>query len=249
MTLYGTLTIALFWLGAVFTACLPPVTVHLIGDSTVSSYPTDYYPQMGWGQVLDTFFNEQVTIDNRAVSGQSTRSFISRGHWEALLPTLHPGDYLLIQFGHNDQKQDNTEKYAAAYGEFQDNLRRFVRLAREKECLPVLITPVTRRRFRNGVLYSSHEDYPEAVRQVARELDVPLIDLHARSLEELARRGPEKSKELFLWLDPGQYDRYPSGSSDDTHFSEYGALQVGSWVVEAMITLDLSLARYQQPTE
>ncbi len=246
---YGTLLTAFFWFGTMLTACLPPVTVHLIGDSTVSTYPADYYPLMGWGQVLDTFFNERVNIDNRAVSGQSTRSFISRGHWEALLPALHPGDYLFIQFGHNDQKQDNAEKYAAAYGEFQDNLRRFVQVAREKGCHPVLITPVTRRRFRNGQPYSSHEDYPEATRQVASELEVPLIDLHARSLDELAIRGPEASKELYLWLDSGQYAHFPQGQTDDTHFSEHGALQVSGWIVEAVATLELPLARYRKQIE
>ena len=113
----------------------------------------------------------------------------------------------------------------------------------------MLITPVTRRRFRNGAPYSSHEDYPEAVHQVARELDVPLVDLHARSLDELARRGPEASKELYLWLDSGQYAHFPQGLADDTHFSEYGALQVGAWVVEAIAALDLPLGRYRRPIE
>jgi lysophospholipase L1-like esterase len=246
---YGTLVIAFLWFGSVLTACLPPLSVHLIGDSTVSTYPANYYPQMGWGQVLDTFFSKQVTVNNQAVSGQSTRSFIGRGHWKALLPALQAGDYLFIQFGHNDQKQDNAEKYATAYGEFQDNLRLFVRVARGKGCHPVLITPVTRRRFRNGRPYSSHEDYPEAVHQVAQELDVPLVDLHARSLDELARRGPEASKELYLWLDSGQYAHFPQGLADDTHFSEYGALQVGAWVVEAIAALDLPLGRYRRPIE
>ena len=231
-------------LGQLLAELAPPVTIHLIGDSTMSTYPEDYYPRMGWGQVLDTLFNEQVTVNNRAVSGQSTRSFISRGYWSSVVEQLHADDYLFIQFGHNDQKQDNAEKYAAANGAFQDHLRLFVKAAREKGCHPVLLTPVTRRRFRNGAPYSTHEDYPEAVRQVASELAVPLIDLHTRSLDELATLGPEASKELYLWLDSGQYSHWPEGQQDNSHFSEYGALQVSQWAAEAIVALNLPLKDY-----
>lgn len=240
------IALLIFCLGQPLSQALPPLTIHLIGDSTASTYPTSDYPRMGWGQALDTLFNEQVTVNNQAVSGQSTRSFISRGYWSAVVEQMRAGDYLLIQFGHNDQKQDNAEKYAAPYGTFQDNLRRFVHVARQKGCHPVLITPVMRRRFRNGTPYSTHEDYPEAIRQVARVLNVPLIDLHTRSMNELATLGPEASKALYLWLDSGQYARYPQGLADDSHFSEYGACQVSKWVVEEMAALHLPLYNYRR---
>ena len=243
------LSLFLFFVGQLLAGLSPPVTIHLIGDSTVSTYPANYYPQMGWGQALDTLFNDQVTVNNRAVSGQSTRSFISRGHWSSVAEQLQAGDYLLIQFGHNDQKQDNAEKYAAAHGAFQENLRLFVGVAREKGCHPVLITPVTRRRFKGALPYSTHEHYPLATRQVAHELGVPLIDLHARSMDELTTLGPEASKALYLWLDSGQYAYYPQGRSDDTHFSEYGAQQVSQWVAEAMVALDLPLKDYLRTTD
>lgn len=236
--------VLIFCLGQLIAGFTPPLTIHLIGDSTMSTYPDDYYPRMGWGQVLDTLFNAEVAVNNRAVSGQSTRSFISRGHWASVIEQIREDDYLFIQFGHNDQKQDNPEKYAAAEGEFQDNLRLFVRVARQKGCHPVLLTPVTRRRFRNGVPYSSHEGYPEAVRHVAEEEKVPLIDLHTRSLNELATLGPEGSKALYLWLDSGRYAHWPQGQRDDTHFSEYGALQVSRWAAEAIVDLNLPLKEY-----
>ncbi len=234
----------MFFLGLWFAGLPSPITVHLIGDSTLATYPDEYYPRMGWGQVLDTVFNDQVIVNNCAVSGQSTRSFISRGHWAAVTEQLHAGDYLFIQFGHNDQKRDNTEKYAPAHGAFKENLRLFINTAREKKCHPVLLTPVTRRRFRGERPYSSHENYPEAVQRVANELSVPLLDLHTRSMNELVTLGPEDSKALYLWLDSGQYTHWPEGLRDDTHLSEYGALQVSQWVSEAVEKLNLPLQQY-----
>src|SRR5215510_14266639 len=165
--------------------------VHMAGDSTMADKPTDPpNPEHGWGQLLPKFFKEPAMIVNHAVNGKSTRSFITEGRWQRLVDALQPGDWVIIQFAHNDEKI-----FPNARGEFQDNLRRFVRDVRAKNANPILATPCARRSFdEKGKLVDTHADYPDAVRSVAAQTKVPLLDMNRLPMALEEGHGIEGSK-------------------------------------------------------
>lgn len=208
----------------------PEITVFMIGDSTMANKQSSVYPEMGWGQVFPDFFQKQVKFENRAMDGRSTSSYIGEGRWNAIEPLLKEGDFIFIQFGHNDEKV-NDYRGTTIY-QFKENLKRFVFVAQSKKVTPILLTPVTRRSFVNGELVDSHQEYSKAVREVARELNVFLIDMHKKSAEIVKQMGDEKSKELFMWLKPGEHPNYPSGKYDNTHFRPEGARVMAKIVVD-----------------
>lgn len=220
------------------------VTIHLVGDSTMADKPhPETNPERGWGQMLHEFFSESVTILNHAVNGRSTRSFLSEGKWEAVRSTLSPGDYVFIQFGHNDEKNHDSSRYTNPWTGFRRNLARFVLDAREKGAIPVLFTPVVRRNFNDdGVLEDTHGAYPFVMRDVARELNVPLIDLQLKTEDLVRSLGPEPSKDLYMWITPGAYAMYPEGKQDNTHFTAAGARAVARLAAEGVRDSRLPLA-------
>jgi lysophospholipase L1-like esterase len=213
--------------------------IHLAGDSTMADKPTDPpNPEHGWGQLLPRFFKESVTIVNHAANGRSTRSFITEGRWQKLVDALQPGDWVVIQFAHNDEKI-----FPDARGEFQDNLRRFVEDVRGKRANPILATPCARRSFdASGKLVDTHGDYPDAVRAVAAATGVPLLEMNRLTMALEEGHGPEGSKRLHLWIGAGVYQRQPAGYQDDTHYSAYGADRVAAIAVQEIIRLRLPLA-------
>ena len=183
-------------------------------------------------------------IVNRAVSGRSSMSFINEGLLAKILADLKAGDYLLIQFGHNDAKKEDPTRYADPVA-YQTYLAQYVNGARKAGAIPVLITPVNRRKFdENGKLIPTHGVYPEAMIKLAGELQVPLIDLTERSRVLFEKLGPEETKRLFLWFKPGENSNYPEGIQDDTHFSETGALEIAKLIVAGIRELNLPLAKY-----
>ncbi len=209
-------------------------TIHIVGDSTASTYGNEVYPRMGWGQVLHAFYGESNTVANLAKSGRSSRSFIEEGFLSQVEAQLNPGDLLLIQFGHNDQKIDSPERYSEAHTEFKEQLRRYISLAKEYQVTPVLLTPVVRRRFVNKKLVPTHGDYPEAIRELASETDVALIDANELTHELVSRLGEKSSKALYLHSENGD-----SSSQDNTHFSELGAFRVAEIVAGELDRLNL----------
>ncbi|PMC38077.1 rhamnogalacturonan acetylesterase [Bacillus sp. UMB0899] len=216
-------------------------TIYLAGDSTVANCPSHEAPMAGWGQTFHEFFSENVLIINKAMGGRSSNSFIEEGRLEAILNEIHPNDFLLIQFGHNDQKSYGTEPYST----FQTSLTEYIVGARAKGAVPILITPVHRRRFNEeGKLENSLGEYPNAMRQLAEKLDVPLIDLWAKTKELYEELGIEGSKKLFTIFKPNEQPNYPNGIEDNTHFSEHGAKEVGKLVIEEMRELQLPIAGY-----
>ena len=223
-----------------------PLTVFLAGDSTVADKPyREGNPEKGWGQVFPLYFKDGVRVVNHAVNGRSTKSFIDEGRWTALLSEVAAGDYVFIEFGHNDSKVESEERYAAADGAYSDNLRRFVADVRALDATPVLLTPIVRRRFdEQGRFYDTHEAYPGAVRKVAGELDVLLIDLHKSTEELLIRFGPETSKNLFLHIDINEYQHLQKPIVDDTHLSAYGAFKVADMVAAELKVSLAELAAY-----
>lgn len=169
---------------------------------------------------LARFLSDGVLIRNEAASGRSSKSFIEEGRLERIMTQIRSGDYLFVQFGHNDQKPD--DRYTEPFTTYKQHLRRYIDDARLKKANPVLITPVQRRSFESdGRFKNTHGDYPDAMIQLAEELRVPLIDLASKSRQLLESLGPEASKKLFLWLEPGEHPNYPDGARDDTHFLRF----------------------------
>ena len=220
-----------------------PAVLYLAGDSTMAQKLAERRPETGWGEALQQYFDiDQVRVDNRARNGRSTRSFIAEGRWQAILDDLRAGDYVIIQFGHNDESKEKGDRYTVPE-QFKANLTRFVQDARGKQATPILATPVYRRRFEAGQLVDTHGEYPDLVRAVAAEQQVPLLDMHARSRAVLERTGEEGSRRLFLQLQPGENPNYPNGVQDITHFSPAGAELMAREAAEGLRALDIPLSR------
>ncbi len=233
--------VGLLALGAFRPAAPGRITVYLIGDSTMSVKQVRYYPETGWGMPFAAFFDETVAVDNRAQNGRSTRTFIAENRWQPVAAALQPGDYVLIQFGHNDEVP--TKRSYTTESEFRANLVRFVTETRAKKASPVLLTPVARRKFdAAGRSEDTHAAYSAIVRAVAQEQHVPLIDLNERSRQLLEQFGVENSKLLFNQLAPGEHPNYPEGRDDNTHFSELGARKMAQLVLADIRRLNLELA-------
>ena len=200
------------------------------------------FPETGWGMPFTYFFDSTVRIDNRAKNGRSTKSFIEEKLWQPVADNLKEGDYVLIQFGHNDEVKEKAGRYTTR-GEFRANLLRYVSDTKSKKANPVLITPVARRKFdATGKIMETHLEYSDIVRSVAKEKNVPLIDLDRKSQEMLQQFGPETSKWLFNYLEPNEHPNYPDGQKDNTHFNEFGARKIAELVLAEIIKLNLDLA-------
>lgn len=223
-----------------------PVTfrIHMIGDSTMADKPLEpAQPERGWGQLFPLYTRDPSRVVNYAMNGRSTKSFIDEGRWAKVLAALAPGDWVIIEFGHNDEKREKPAVFADAATTYRDNLRRFVREARAAGANPVLATPIVRRRFdAAGKIVDTHGDYPAALRAVAAEEKVPLLELHDRTHDLVASLGAEPSKKLYLWIAPGEYDSLPKGREDDTHLSAHGASRVSELAIAEIKRLKLPLA-------
>ncbi|MFD2584853.1 rhamnogalacturonan acetylesterase [Pedobacter vanadiisoli] len=227
-----------------------PVKVYLIGDSTVADYTLDEgylqkkYPLTGWEQVFQQFLtkdslkklnrlikSDSALVIDKAKGGRSTRTFFEEGRWKEVLSTLQKNDLVLIQFGHNDAAKDKPERYVDIPG-YKDFLRLYVKETREKGAFPILITPVTRNYpWKDGKLGSAHGEYPQAVKDVAKELNVAIIDLTSLSADFFTTKGNEfVSKYFFMNLDPAKYQAYPKGLKDNTHFQPEGAKAIAQLV-------------------
>jgi lysophospholipase L1-like esterase len=219
------------------------ITVHLIGDSTAAEKAPDERPETGWGTPFADRIDDSVTVENHARNGRSTRTFLEEGRWEPVVRALTDGDYVFVQFGHNDEvpskEQHTTEE------QFVANLEKFVAETRDHGAKPVLLTSIARRDFdEDGVPRDTHEDYAALTREVAREQDVPLVDMDERSRALLADLGPEESKSLYNHLSPGEHPNYPDGVTDDTHFSEDGARRMAELVLDGVEELGLGLTSH-----
>jgi pectinesterase len=219
----------------------PPITVWLAGDSTMAQKQPDKRPETGWGEALQPCFDSsEVRIANRAMNGRSTRSFVAEGRWKAIIDSLQPGDYVFIQFGHNDEKV-GTNNYSSPE-DYARNLVRFVDEVRAKRAQPVLFTPVVRRRFDGSQLVPTHGAYPDEARAAARVRDVPLVDMEGSSTTLVQQLGPDSSRTLWLHLDGGANPNYPNGVHDDTHFNPLGARTMAGLAIDAIRSLKLGLA-------
>jgi lysophospholipase L1-like esterase len=200
----------------------------------------DKRPETGWGEALVPCFNPNgVRIVNRAMNGRSTKSFIAEGRWKSIVDALNPGDYVVIQFGHNDEKTNTPTGVSPS--EYGGNLSRFVDEVREKDATPILLTPTARRAFINDTIVDSHGAYPEFVRNLRRQKKVPFVDMLEKSEAVIGRYGQDSSAALYLHLAPGQNPNYPNGLSDDTHFSPLGAREMAGIFVDYIRAADIGL--------
>ena len=223
-----------------------PITVYLAGDSTMAEKLENKRPETGWGEKLQQYFDtKKVKIDNRAQNGRSTKSFIDEGRWQKIVDDLKRGDYVFIEFGHNDEKIEDPKRYAAPNTDYRNNLIRFIKDVRAKKAFPVLLTSVMRRKFdESGNFVDTHGEYPDAVRKVAAELKVPLIDMHRLSEAIIKKYGVEDSRKLFLQLKAGENANYPKGVEDNTHFNNFGAEEMAKAAVAEIEKQKIKLRKY-----
>jgi lysophospholipase L1-like esterase len=223
-----------------------PIKIFLIGDSTMCEYEPARAPLTGWGSPFVHFFDKNISIDNRARGGRSTRTFISENRWAMTEKDLSEGDHVFIQFGHNDgAKEEIYKERYTSIPDYKANLEKFIEQARAKKAVPVLLTPVARLKFnKEGYIQESHTEYSAAVHEVAKLHKVPIIDLDKKSRDLLQALGPERSKLLFMNLEPGEHPYYPEGLKDNTHFNEYGARLIAQLVLEGVKDLELDIVPY-----
>ncbi len=217
------LSIMILWLGIFSDET--PVNIWLVGDSTMAWKKPERNPESGWGEGLKGLVRENARIHNHAASGRSTKSFIDEGRWKEVVDSLRKGDYVVIQFGHNDQKTEE-KLHTDAFGSFKKNLKYFVEQTRERGAHPILCTSIVRRHFDDrGKVKDTHGDYILATREVAQELKVPLVDLQENTRQLLNKLGREASKPLYV---------FNKGRQDSTHLSHYGATEVALLFVRGM---------------
>lgn len=212
-------------------------SVYWIGDSTVQFNYIDTWPQCGMGQTLDIYLRPGIKVHDHAKNGRSAKSFLAEGLWEPVDQSLQPGDLLLIQFGHNDEKEYDPERYAAPE-DFARYLLDYANRAKEKSAYPVLVTPLTRRwLLPNGKLDHSHGAYPDAVRRLAAQEGLPLIDLTAASRALVESLPEEESREFYMVFPAGVYANYPQGKEDNTHLRYLGAVKFCGLIADGLKAL------------
>lgn len=210
-------------------------TIYIAGDSTAETKSLTKKPMSGWGEYLHEFIDSNFVIRNQAIGGRSTKSFLDQKRLDVILEKMEKDDFLLVQFGHNDQKIEDPTRYTEAFGSYQTNLRQFISKAREKKAIPVLLSSISRRAFKDGkVDRDSLGDYPEAMKQVAFEENVTYIDINLLSSNYLDELGEKKSKNLFLHLLENESPNYPERLEDNTHFSELGGHTFAKLIAEEL---------------
>lgn len=270
-----TLLLGLLFVLTAFTPAKRNITIFTIGDSTMANKKLEGgNPERGWGQMLSRYFTDDITIDNHAVNGRSSKSFINEGRWDAVLSKIQKGDYVFIQFGHNDEK-DDPNRHTDPGTTFYANLKKFVEDTRAKGGIPVLFNSIVRRNFgkadgnavanaikqddiRNGInpkapkdsieegetLIDTHGAYLISPKNVAKELNVTFIDLNSLTHKLVEGMGPQKSKELYLWVEPKTVPALPNGREDNTHLNVHGASVIAEMAVKAVAEAIPELQQY-----
>ena len=270
-----TLLLGLLFVLTAFTPAKRNITIFTIGDSTMANKKLEgENPERGWGQMLSRYFTDDITIDNHAVNGRSSKSFIDEGRWDAVLSKIQKGDYVFIQFGHNDEK-DDPNRHTDPGTTFDANLKKFVEDTRARGGIPVLFNSIVRRNFgkadgnavanaikqddiRNGIdpkapkdsieegatLIDTHGAYLISPKNVAKELNVTFIDLNSLTHKLVEGMGPQKSKELYLWVEPKTVPALPNGREDNTHLNVHGASVIAEMAVKAVAEAIPELQQY-----
>jgi lysophospholipase L1-like esterase len=202
-------------------------------------------PKAGWGQMISQFFSSDILFKNHAIGGRSAKSFINEGRLDTILREIKPNDYLLIQFGHNDANKSRPDRYSSV-PEYKIYLKKYVNGARQHGAIPILITPMGKRDFNKdtGKFNVSFPEYVQGMKEVAEELKVAMVDLSSLSVAYYNKIGIEGTRTVFLHTEPGIYAAYPNGSQDNTHFQEYGAIQIAYLLSSSIKELDIPLSSF-----
>lgn len=249
------------------------VTVFMIGDSTMANKPLAKENQeRGWGQMLPIYLQGKIKVDNHAVNGRSSKSFIDEGRWDKVMEKLRPGDYVIIQFGHNDEKAKSPDRYTVPGGSFDDNLRRYVNDTKSKGATPILMNAIARRNFppnagadiasesddrqkewkgrypnEGVILVDTHGAYLDSPRRVAIETGTVFIDMNKLTHKLVQELGPSSSRELFMWIPADTYEFCPKGKIDNTHLNIFGGIVVSRLAVNALAAQVPELRQYIRP--
>lgn len=203
---------------------LAAADIYMMGDSTMQGYDKSLYPLSGWGAKLQIFCKKGVKVHNLSRSGASSKSYYSHHYYQLLKNAVKPGDYVFIQFGHNDAHNDDA-RHTDPDTTFQEYLKKFINEARARKCIPVLLTQTTICRFKDGRVCNTAKEqgYIDATRKVAGDMNVELIDHNAWALKNVSKLGKRKAEKLYMYLEKGKYKAYPNGREDDCHLNEQGA--------------------------
>lgn len=239
------LLLGLFFLFSAFKADKPVITIFMIGDSTMADKNlTGENPERGWGQMLPGYLSEDIRVDNHAQNGRSSKSFIDEGRWDKVLSLIKKGDYVFIQFGHNDEKP-KADRHTDPGTTFDANLSRFVNETRAKGGIPVLFNSIVRRNFGAAAeLIDTHGAYLDSPRNVAKELNVPFIDMNKITHDLVEGLGPDASTKLFVWVTPNTVPAIPKGREDNTHLNIYGGRVIAGLTVDVIAKTIPELAQY-----
>ena len=218
----------------------PKLKIFMAGDSTMQLYDTSRTPQRGWGQVFGDYFNNNVQIVDLARGGRSTKSYIKEGLWNNLVNKVHKGDWVIIEFGHNDHDKRKPERFTTPV-QYKNNLITMIRDVQGRGANPIVLTPIAMRNFdKSGVYKDGHGSYPCQARLAAQDCKIPVIDVDSLFGHVITQLGPEKSKDLFMNFGPGLYKAYPDGKTDNTHLRLSGAKVVAGIVADQIKTLKIS---------
>ena len=222
------------------------ITIYMIGDSTMANKKNpEVNPEFGWGQVFPDFLTNNITVSNHAVNGRSSKSYRELKHWQPVLDSLKKGDYVFIQFGHNDGKDTDPLRYTNPQTSYRHNLVQYVEETRSKGAIPVLFSSIARRKFNTeGVLLDSHGNYTLITRLVAQEMNVPFIDMQYLTEQLEISYGVEESKKLHLHFEKGENAYFPDGKIDDTHLSILGANEVANLASKELVKQLPELNKY-----
>ncbi|PTN05918.1 rhamnogalacturonan acetylesterase [Mangrovibacterium marinum] len=209
--------------------------IWLVGDSTMAWKKPSRAPESGWGEGLKLYVTGRATVHNHAASGRSTKSFLDEGRWQVVQDSLETGDFVIIQFGHNDEKADER-LHTVAFGTFKENLKTMINETRLKGATPIVCSSIVRRQFRlDGSLKDTHGDYIVAAREIATETQTPYIDLESLSRELVTKMGPLASQEIY---------NYTTRKQDSTHLNVNGAKVIAGLFVAQVKSDQLPLAKY-----
>lgn len=210
--------------------------IYWAGDSTVQTNDITTYPQTGIGQVFSLYLKEGVCVSNHAKNGRSTKSFMDEGRLQVIDEQIQEGDFMFIQFGHNDEKIEDPTRYTSPYGTFKENLKFYIHIAKNHGAYPVLITPLERRCFGDEEVLSAgaHGDYVAGMKEVSVEESVPLVDLYTMSRAMMNAAGKSETEDWFMNIKPGMYENYPDGQTDNTHLKYAGAVGFAGLIAKGL---------------
>ena len=233
-------------LSSVFSAD-KTITIFVVGDSTAANKDTSGGKrERGWGQMLQNNFNKNfVVVDNHALNGRSSKSFIDEGEWAKVIKLIKKGDYVLIQFGHNDEKDDEA-RHTDPGSTFDEYLKKYATETINLGGIPVLMSPVVRRKWNNGQLVDTHGDYRKSAKNVATAMNAHYVDANAITEKLESDLGEEGSKKLHMIFAAGEEAAYPDGIEDNTHYNEYGATTVAKLISDALFVEIPELAQYKK---